>query len=73
MDLLRKFRLAEIDQAMSLDDNIFVNMLNKIRTGEIDQNVEDVIKLHFIGKNDSCYPGNILHIFGENASIKRQW
>ena len=37
MDLLRKFRLAEIDQAMSLDDNIFVNMLNKIRTVEIDQ------------------------------------
>ena len=44
-------------------------MLNKIRVGEIDQNVED--KLCFIDKNDPCYPGNILHIFAENCPIKR--
>ena len=64
MDLCCKFRLAELDQAWSWlrqDDEIFVNMLNKIRVGEIDQNVED--KLCFIDKNDSWYPGNILHIF----------
>ena len=34
-----------------------------------DQNVED--KLCFIDKNDPCYPGNILHIFAENAPFKR--
>ena len=72
MDLWRKFRLAELDQIMRQDDEIFVNMLNKIRVGEIDQNVEDVIKLRFTDKNDPCYPGNILHIFAENAPVKRQ-
>ena len=56
---------------MRQDDEIFVNMLNNIRVSEIDQNVEDVIKLRFIDKNDPCYPGNILHIFAENAPIKR--
>ena len=56
---------------MRQDDEIFVNMLNKIRVGEFDQNVEDVIKLRFIDKNDPCYPGNILHIFAENALVKR--
>ena len=54
---------------MRQDDEIFVTMLNKIRVGEIDQNVED--KLCFIDKNDPCYPGSILHIFAENAPIKR--
>ena len=47
---------------MRRDDEMFVNMVNKIRVGEIDQNVEDVIKLRFINKNDPCYPGNILHM-----------
>ena len=56
---------------MLQDDEIFVNKLNNIRVDEIDQNVEDVIKLRFIDKNDPCYPGNILHIFAENAPIKR--
>ena len=45
-NLWRKFRLAELDQVMRQDDEIFVNIINKLRVGEIDQNVEDVIKLH---------------------------
>ena len=71
MDLCLKIRLAELDQLMHQDDEIFVNMLNKIRVGEIDWNLEDVFKLHFIDKKDRCYPGNILHIFAENAPVKR--
>ena len=43
----------------------------KIRVGKIYENVEDVINLCFIDKNDPCYPGNILHIFSESAPVKR--
>ena len=35
IDLWRKFRLAELDQVMRQDDQMFVNMLNKIREGEV--------------------------------------
>ena len=35
---------------MRQDDEMFVNMLNKIRVGEIDQNV-DVIMSRFIAAN----------------------
>ena len=56
---------------MRQGDEMFVNMLNKIRVAEIDQNVEDVIKLRFIDKTDPCYVGNILYIFAENAPVKR--
>ena len=52
IDAWRKLRLAEPDQVMRQDDEMFVNMLNKTSVGEIDQNVEDVIKLRFIDKND---------------------
>ena len=70
IDLWRKFRLAELDEVMCQDDEMFVNMLNKIKVGQFDQNAEDVIKLCFIDKNGPCYPGNILHIFAENAPVK---
>ena len=63
--------MAELDQVMPQDDEIFVNVLNKKWVGEIDQNVEDVIKLRFCNKNDTFYPGNILHIFAENSPVKR--
>ena len=70
-DLSRKFRLAEIDQVMRQDDETFINLLNKIRVGQIDQNKEHVIESRFIDKYDTSYPGNVLHIFEENAPVKR--
>ena len=70
-DLWQKFRLAEIDQVMSQDDEMFINLLNKIRVGQIDQNEENVIKSIFIDKDDTSYPSNVLHIFAENAPVKR--
>ena len=65
VDLWHKFKLAELDQ-----DHRFVNLLNKIRQVEIDWNVEH-IKSRFIDKNDPHYPGDVLHIFVENAPVTR--
>ena len=71
MDLWNKFKLAERDQVMRQGDDMFVNLLNKIRKGEIDQDVERIIKLQFIDKNDPHYSGDVLHIFAENAPLTR--
>ena len=71
MDLWHKFKSAELDQVMRQDDDMFVNLLNKIRKDEIDQNVKHVIKSRFIDKNDSHYSGDTLHILAENAPVTR--
>ena len=71
MDLWCKFWLPELEQVIRQDDKVFIDMLNKGRVGEIDQNVEDVIKSRFIDKNDPRYSGNILYIFTENAPVGR--
>ena len=42
---------------------MFVNLLNKTKKGETDQNVEHIMKSKFIGRNDLRYPGDVLHIF----------
>ena len=39
MDLWHKFKLAELDQVIRQDDDMFVNLLNKITKGEIYQHV----------------------------------
>ena len=69
VDLWHKFKLAELDQVMR-QDHRFVNLLNKIRQVESDWNVEH-IKSRFIDKNDPHYPGDVLHIFVENAPVTR--
>ena len=63
--------MPELEQVIRQDDKVFIDMLNKGRVGEIDQNVEDVIKSRFIDKNDPRYSGNILYIFTENAPVGR--
>ena len=70
-DLWQKFRLAELDQVMRQDDEMFINLLNKIRRGQVDQNIEHVVKSGFIDKDGTSYRGNILHIFAQNAPVKR--
>ena len=42
---------------MRQDDEMFVNFLNKLRVGKIDQNLENVIKSKFIDKDDPGSPG----------------
>ena len=56
---------------MRQDDETFINLLNKMQVGQIDQNTKHVIKSRFIGKDDTSYPGNVLHIFPEDAPVKR--
>ena len=55
-DLWQTFRLAELDQIMRQGNEKFINLLNKIRIGQIDQNIEYVIKSRFIDKDNTSYP-----------------
>ena len=57
---------------MHQDDETLVDLLNKInkiRVGQLDQNIEHVIKLRFVEKNDISYPSNVLQIFSENTPV----
>ena len=72
MHLWRKLRLTQLDLVMRQDDEMLVNMINKIRLRGIDENVKNIIKSRYIDKNDPCYLGNILNIFAENGPVKRR-
>ena len=56
---------------MRQDDEMFINLLNKRRVGQIEQTIEHAIKSRFTHKDDTSYAGNIFHIFAEHGSVKR--
>ena len=71
IDLWHKFKLVELDQVIPQDDDMHVNLHNKIRKGEVGQNVKHTIKSRFTDKNDAHCPVDVLHIFVENAPVSR--
>ena len=67
LDLRRKLKMAELTEVMRLRENYqFINILNKIREGEIDEDVELTLKSRFFSKDEPLYPESAVHIFAEN-------
>ena len=61
------FKLAELDIVMrQRGDNGFIDLLNKVRVAELDDECEKMLLSRFISKNDPNYPIDALHIFAEN-------
>ena len=48
----------------------FINTLNKIWEGEIDEDVELTWKSQFFSKDEPLYPENAVHIFAENKPVE---
>ena len=69
LDLWHKFKMAELSEVMRQRDYQFVNILNKIWEGQIDEDVELILKSRFFNK--LSYPENAVHIFAENKPVKQ--
>ena len=62
--LWHKFKMAELTEVMRQRDNYqLINILNKLREGQIDEDVELTLKSRFFNK--LSYPENVVHIFAE--------
>ena len=71
LDLWRKFKMAELTEVMRQRENYqFINILNKIREGEIDEDVELTLKSRFFIKEEPLYPESAVHIFVENKPVE---
>ncbi|XP_066934413.1 uncharacterized protein [Clytia hemisphaerica] len=64
------FKLAELDEIMrQKDDSDFIDLLNNVRVGELNNNDESMIKSRLISREQPDYPIESLHLFAENASV----
>ena len=70
--LWRLFRMGELTEVMrQKGDFIFIDLLNKVRAGNIDSNDENLLKSKFIMKDDSRYPTDAIHIWAENNPVEK--
>ena len=70
LDLWRKFQMVELTEVMrQRGDFEFISLLNKIREGEIDDHVENLLKSRFFKQN--LVPQHLVHMFAENKPAKQ--
>ena len=50
-------------------DHEFISLLNKIRVGTVDDEVEKLLKSRFVAKYYLFYPKHAVHMFAENCTI----
>ena len=59
----------ELTQVMRQTDKDFIEMLNKIRKGLVDESSEKMLRSRFVDRSNSNYPKYGLHVFAENAPV----
>ena len=61
------FQFAKLTEVMrQKGDAEFINLLNKIRIGDIDADVQQKLKARFMIETGDNYPQNAVHMFAEN-------
>ena len=67
LDLWRKFKIAELTEVMRQKGDLpLIELLHKVRIGNIDESVDNALKPRFIDPKSSSYPADPLHIYAEN-------
>lgn len=66
----KQFTMIELTEIMrQKDDKEFVQLLNRLRTGNCLDNDLEILKSRIISTDDPSYPTEALHVFAENSLV----
>ena len=51
---------------------LFINLLKKVRVGNVDDDGENLLKARFIHESDENYPKAALYIYAKNESVMKR-
>ena len=64
------FKIVELDEVVHQKEHTFsIDVLNKIRVSDVNNNIVKVLKSRFVNLNEYNYPEQALHIFAENGRV----
>ena len=72
LQLWHLFKYAELTEVVRQNDRLFIDLLNKVPAGKIDDDVEKLLKARFIHESDENYPKDALHMYAENEPAMKR-
>ena len=64
-------KYAELITIVRQNDKLFIDLLNKTRVGDINGDIENLIKARFIHDSDGNFPKDVLNMYAETPAMKR--
>ena len=71
LQLWHLFKYEELTEVVRQNNKLFIDLLNKIRVGNIDDDVENLHKARFVRESDENYPKDALHMYAENEQAMK--
>ena len=72
LQLWHLFKYVEITEDLRKNDKLFINLLNQVQVGIIDDDVDNLLKARFTHDYDENYLSDALHMYAENEpALKR--
>ncbi|XP_066927184.1 uncharacterized protein [Clytia hemisphaerica] len=66
----RHFKIVELTEVMrQRGDQVFIDILNNIRIGVVDENNIDILKERIVNKDHPEYPKDAVHLWAENQPV----
>ena len=72
LQLWHLFKYAELTEVVKQNDKLFIELLNKVQVGNIDNDAENLLNARFICQSDENYPKDALHIYAENEPAMKR-
>ena len=66
--VIGSFKYEELAKVVRQNNKLYTDLLNKIWVGNIDDDVEKLLKVRFLYEYDDKYPEDALHMFAENET-----